>query len=76
MNNYCKFGNFREGFIFVETSHLRSFAKITHSLKGAKSFRRLLMQVNQALVAKFIVANMSFNIIRKNKILTKFTDLQ
>ena len=27
---YCKFGNFREGFIFVklETSHMRSFVKI------------------------------------------------
>ena len=25
---YCKFGNFHEGFIFRETSHVRSFVKI------------------------------------------------
>ena len=36
----------------------------------------LLMQVNHALVAIFNVANMSFNDIRKNKIIVKIPNLQ
>ena len=31
---YCKFGNFREGFIFHETLHMRSFMKIKSSGNG------------------------------------------
>ena len=40
----------------------------------AKSFCRLLIQVNQAYVAIFNVANMSFNAIREIKILAKISE--
>ena len=38
-----------------------------------KSFCRLLILVNHALVVIFNVANMSFNAIRENKILAKIS---
>ena len=31
---YCKSGNFREGFIFAKTSHMRSFVRIKSSRNG------------------------------------------
>ena len=40
----------------------------------ARSFCRLLMKVDHHLVADFNVANMSFNAIRENKILTKISE--
>ena len=57
---YCKFENFREGFIFLKL----------HSVK-MKSSRNdiialsLLMYVNHTLVLDFKVANMSVNAIPK-----------
>ena len=42
----------------------------------AKSLCRLLMKVNNVIVAIFYVENMSFNAIRENKILAKFPNLQ
>ena len=40
----------------------------------AKSFCRLLIQVNHAYDGIFNVANVSFNAIRKNKILAKISE--
>ena len=42
----------------------------------AKLLCHLLMKVNHVIVANFYVANMSFNVIRENKILTKIPNLQ
>ena len=39
----------------------------------AKSLCRLVILVNHALVTNFDVANMSFNAIRKNKVLAKIS---
>ena len=39
----------------------------------AKSLCRLLMMVKHALVAIFTFANISFNVIRENKILAKMS---
>ena len=60
-NNYCKSGNFHEGFIFAKLRDME------------KSFCRLLILVNHALVANLNVASMSFNAIRENKILAKIS---
>ena len=49
---YCKFGNFLEGFIFAETSQLRCFVKI-NPREMTKSLCRLLMYSNYALVVIF-----------------------
>ena len=38
-----------------------------------KSFCHLLLLINHALVAYLNIANMSFNTIRENKILTKIS---
>ena len=40
----------------------------------AKPLFHLLMKVNHVIVAKFYVANMSFNAIRENKILAKIPE--
>ena len=63
---YCLFGNFREDFMFL--------VKIKPS-EMAKLPRRLLIYVNHAIVTKFDVANMSFNGIRKHKILANIPEL-
>ena len=41
----------------------------------AKSLCRLVILVNHALVTNFDVANMSFNVIRENKVLAKISGL-
>ena len=40
----------------------------------AKLFCHLLMKVNLVIVANFLVANMSFNAVRENKILAKISE--
>ena len=50
---------------------MRSFAKIKS--RKMVSHGHLLMKVNHDIVANFYFANMSFNAVRKNKILTKIS---
>ena len=52
---------------------MRSFVKITPSQNGEITLS-LLMEVNHALDANFIVTNMSFNAICENKILPKISE--
>ena len=63
---YCKFGNFREGFIFAKLRIMRSFVKIESSRNGEITLS-FTEKVHHALVASFNAANMSFIAIRENK---------
>ena len=55
---------------------MRSFVKEKSSRNGeiTLSFFIKVIKVNHALVAKFNVANMSFNVIREDKILAKISE--
>ena len=62
------------GFIFRETSHVRSFAKIKPSRIGEITL--LFTDIGKSRTChKFsIIENMCFNAIRKNKILPKISE--
>ena len=64
---------FSRGFIFAKRRICEVSLK-ENPREMAKTFCRLLLQVNQAYVAIFNVANMSFNAIRKNKILAQISE--
>ena len=66
---YCKFGNFRKGYIFAKLRICEVSSK--YNPRGMAKLLCLLMKVNHTIVANFYVANMSFNAIRENKILAK-----
>ena len=74
-DKYCKFGNFREGFIFANLCIAKFRENKTlvkwrdHSVIDWSGKIKPLLQI-------FNIANMSFNAIRKNKIPTKFLNLQ
>ena len=71
-NTYCKFRNFREGFYFRETSHMRSFVKIGPSRNGEITMS--FTDVGKSCPSRefYNVINMSFGAFRENKILAKF----
>ena len=62
--------------IFVRGLFSRNFAsaKFRDNKTLAKSLCRLLIEVNHALVANFIVTNISYNAVRGNKILAKISE--
>ena len=66
-----RFRNFSRGFYFRETSHMRSFVKIKSSRNGeiTLSFTDICKSCLSRKI--FNGTDMSFNAIRKNKILAK-----
>ena len=69
---YCKLGNFCEGFIFVKLRICEVSRKLSPR-EMAESLCLLLIEVNHALVVKFLRPDMSFNAICENKILAKIS---
>ena len=70
---YCKYGNFRERFIFAKLREIRSFVKIKASRDCVITLS--FTDVGKT-VANLIVTNTSFNAFAKIKFPRKFPDLQ
>ena len=74
--SYCKFGNFREDFIFAK---LRAcgVSREKNPREIVKTLCTYLMKVNHIDVANFLRGKYAFNTTRENKILAKkFPNLQ
>ena len=72
-DQYCKFGNFREGFYF---SRNFAYAKFREIKTLAKWHNQSVIYLYMYIMHKSrisLVANMSFNAIHENKILAKIS---
>ena len=71
---YCKFRNFREGFYFHKTSHMRSFVKIEPSRYVEITLS--ITDIGKPIPShKFLTSQISlFKAIHKNKILRKISE--
>ena len=67
-SSYCKFGNFRGGFIFAKLRR----REVSRKKKPSRN-REIILSFNDVSLS-CNVANMSFNAIRENKIVAKISE--
>ena len=71
---YCKFGNFCEGFIFAKFRRCESFVKIKPTQNGEITFSFTdVGSLSDAQVANFKCEKMTFGATSENKILAKIS---